>query len=47
MREIVRGRFSGELDDDDTDYLDDDADYDEEGNEDNFETSVSDAEKDA
>jgi cold-inducible RNA-binding protein len=47
MREIVRGRFFGDLDDDDADYLDDDADYDEEGNEDNFETGVSDSEKDA
>jgi RNA recognition motif-containing protein len=43
MREIVRGRFFGEVGDDDDDYDD----YDEEVNEDNFETGVSDAEKGA
>ena len=38
MREVVRGRFFGEIDDDDDDY-------DEEVNEDNFEAGVSDSEK--
>jgi hypothetical protein len=38
MREVVRGRFFGEVDDDDDDY-------DEEVNEDNFEAGVSDSEK--
>jgi RNA recognition motif-containing protein len=42
MREIVRGRFFGEVDDDYDDYDD----YDEEVNEDNFEAGESDAEKD-
>jgi hypothetical protein len=41
MREVVRGRFFGEVDDDDEDYDD----YDEEVNEDNFEAGVSDSEK--
>jgi hypothetical protein len=40
MREVVRGRFFGEVDDDDDDY-------DEEANEDNFDAGVSDSEKDA
>jgi cold-inducible RNA-binding protein len=48
MREIVRGRFFGEMGDDEDDYDDDDYDdYDEEVNEDNFEAGVSDSEKDA
>jgi RNA recognition motif-containing protein len=41
MREIVRGRFFSEADNDDDDYDD----YDEEGNEDNFEAGVGDSEK--
>jgi RNA recognition motif-containing protein len=46
MREIVRGRFFGEIDDYDDHYNDDyDDDYDEEGNEDDFEAGVSDSEK--
>ncbi|MGH9770017.1 MAG: RNA recognition motif domain-containing protein [Blastocatellia bacterium] len=40
MREIVRGQFFGEVDDDDDNY-------DEEVNEDNFDADVSDSEKDA
>ena len=43
MREVVRGQFFGEVDDDDDDYDD----YDEEPNEDNFDAGVSDPEKDA
>jgi cold-inducible RNA-binding protein len=43
MREVVRGRFFGEVDDDDDDFDD----YDEEANEDDFESGVSDSEKDA
>ena len=47
MREVVRGQFFGEVDDDDDDYDDDDYDdYDEEVNEDNFDAGVSDSEKD-
>jgi RNA recognition motif-containing protein len=46
MREIVRGRFYGDVGDDGDDY-DDYDDYDEEVNEDNFEAGVSDSEKDA
>lgn len=42
MREVVRGQFFGEIDDDDDDYDD----YDEEVNEDNFDAGVSDSEKD-
>jgi len=42
MREVVRGQFFGEVDDDDDDYDD----YDEEANEDNFDAGVSDSEKD-
>jgi len=42
MREIVRGRFFGEVDDDDDGYDD----YDEEANEENFDAGVSDSEKD-
>src|SRR5262245_17732106 len=42
MREVVRGRFFGEADDDNDDYDD----YDEEASEDNFEAGVSDSEKD-
>ena len=42
MREIVRGQFFGEVDDDDDDYDD----FDEEPNEDNFDAGVSDSEKD-
>lgn len=41
MREVVRGRFFGEVYDDD-----DDDDYDEEANEDNFDVGMSDSEKD-
>jgi len=44
MREVVRGQFFGEVDDDD-DY-DDYDDYDEEANEDNIDAGVSDSEKD-
>ena len=44
MREVVRGQFFGEVDDDD-DY-DDYDDYDEETNEDNIDAGVSDSEKD-
>jgi RNA recognition motif-containing protein len=48
MREIVSGRFFGEIDDYDDHYNEDyDDNYDEEGNEDNFETGVSDSEKSA
>jgi RNA recognition motif-containing protein len=47
MREIVRGRFFGEVDDDDDDYDNDYDNYDEEVGEDNFEVGVSDSEKDA
>jgi len=43
MREVVRGQFFGEVDDDDDDYDD----YDDEANEDNFDAGVSDSEKDA
>jgi RNA recognition motif-containing protein len=43
MREVVRGQFFGDVDDDDDDYDD----YDEEGNEDNFDAGVGDSEKDA
>jgi cold-inducible RNA-binding protein len=43
MREVVRGQFFGEVDDDDDDYDD----YDDEANEDNFDDGVSDSEKDA
>lgn len=43
MREVVRGRFFGEVDDDDDNY---DV-YDEEINEDNFDTDLSDSKKDA
>jgi RNA recognition motif-containing protein len=46
MREVVRGQFFGEVDDDDDDY-DDYDDYDEEANEDNFDADVSDSKKDA
>jgi cold-inducible RNA-binding protein len=46
MREVVRGQFFGEIDDDDDDD-DDYDDYDEEANEDNFDADVSDSEKDA
>ena len=42
MREVVRGQFFGEVDDDDDDYDD----YDEEANEDNFDAGMSDSEKD-
>ena len=42
MREVVRGQFFGEIDDDDDDYDD----YDEEANEDDFDAGVSDSEKD-
>jgi hypothetical protein len=42
MREVVRGQFFGEVDDDDDDYDD----YDEEANGDNFDAGVSDSEKD-
>jgi RNA recognition motif-containing protein len=42
MREVVRGQFFGEVDDDD-DYDD----YDGEANEDNFDDGMSDSEKDA
>jgi hypothetical protein len=42
MREVVRGQFFGEVDDDDDDYDD----YDDEANEDNFDAGVSDSEKD-
>jgi RNA recognition motif-containing protein len=45
MREVVRGRFFGNVGDDDDDY-DDYDDYDEEANEDNFEAGVNDSEKD-
>lgn len=44
MREVVRGQFFGEADDDD-DY-DDYDDYDDEANEDDFDAGVSDSEKD-
>jgi RNA recognition motif-containing protein len=44
MREVVRGQFFGEADDDDEDY-DDYDDSDEEANEDNIEAGVSDSEK--
>jgi RNA recognition motif-containing protein len=43
MREVVRGQFFGEVDDDDDDYDD----YDDEVNEDNFDDGVSDSEKEA
>ena len=46
MREVVRGQFFGEVDDDDDDY-DDYDDYDDEANEDKFDAGVSDSEKDA
>ncbi len=42
MREVVRGQFFGEIDDDDDDYID----HDEETNEDNADAGVSDSEKD-
>jgi hypothetical protein len=42
MREVVRGQFFGDVDDDDDDYDD----YDEEASEDNFDAGVSDSEKD-
>lgn len=42
MREVIRGQFFGDLDDDDDDYDD----YDEEVNEDNVDAGVSDSEKD-
>jgi len=45
MREVVRGQFFGEADDDDDYYDDDYDDYDEEVNEDNFDAGVSDSEK--
>jgi RNA recognition motif-containing protein len=46
MREVVRGQFFGEVDDDDDDY-DDYDDYDDEANEDNIDDDVSDSEKGA
>lgn len=46
MREVVRGQFFGDVDDDDDDYDDDYDDYNGEENEDNFDAGVSDSEKD-